>query len=405
VSARVQAVAASRAASEKFRDLGAARIARWLLTGPAQQSDGPHAGAVGGWIGTDGRAGYVYPEITGYYLQWLAWMTRRHGRQPLYVARAEAAVGWLTQWLADERPPTRIYVVSRDDWRNDALFTFDLAMVLRGIGAAAKTGLITTPAKVVDRTCSELARIIGSDGQFEACIRHRGDENFPERWSTRRGPFLAKAAAGILDAGQTLPNIPAALLSAARQTFDASLDALARAPHDETHPFLYAVEGFLARPDDRAFTARLPKIAAHFDALVARGRSSGRIPEAKSSDGLFRLDIVAQTIRAGLLLDAHRRDRISRRSECVPPRSPLRGFAAPGGGAIRALGAARRRELDSLADTLAQYVSADGALPFSPDALDVQFNVWTALFAEQALALVYREPREIARIAASPSIV
>jgi hypothetical protein len=69
------------------------------------------------------------------------------------------------------------------------------------------------------------------------------------------------------------------------------------------------------------------------------------------------------------------------------------------------LGAARRRELDSLADTLAQYVRADGALPFSPDALDVQFNVWTALFAEQALALVYREPREIARIAASPSIV
>ena len=34
-----------------------------------------------------------------------------------------------------------------------------------------------------------------------------------------------------------------------------------------------------------------------------------------------------------------------------------------------------------------------------------QLNVWTAMFAEQALALTYREPREIARIAAAPSIV
>ena len=377
MTAPVQAAAPSRALSGKFRDLGAARIARWLLTGPAQQSDGPHAGAVAGWIGTDGRAGYVYPEITGYYLQWLAWMTRRHGRQPLYAARAEAALGWLNPWLAKDRPPTRIYVgVAREDWRNDALFTFDLAMVLRGTGAAANAGLIAPPATVIDRTCRALARMVGADGQFEACIRHRGGENFPQRWSTRRGPFLAKAAAGVLDAGQTLPNVPGALLAAAQKTFDASLDALARAPHDETHPFLYAIEGFLACPDDPAFASRLAKIAVHFDALLERGRSSGRIPEATSNDGALRLDIVAQTIRAGLLLDAHRRDQIS-----------------------------NRRELDSLADTLAQYVRADGALPFSPDAPVAQFNVWTALFAEQALALVYREPREIARLAASPSIV
>src|SRR5438552_10126214 len=148
----VQAAAPLRAVSGKFRDLGAARIAHWLLTSPAQQSGGPHAGAVAGWIGTDGRADYVYPEITGYYLQWLAWMTRRHGWQPHYVARAEAALAWLTQWLANDRPPTRIYVERpREDWRNNALFTFDLAMVLRGIGAAAHAGLIAPPATVVDR--------------------------------------------------------------------------------------------------------------------------------------------------------------------------------------------------------------------------------------------------------------
>ena len=379
MTASVRAAADSRAVSEISHayDLGAARVAHWLLSGPAQRVEGAHSGAVAGWVDVDGRADYVYPEITGYFLQWLAWMTRQHGHQLVYVARAEAALGWLNRWLADDRSPTRIYVdAPREDWRNDALFAFDLAMVLRGISAAAQAKLITPPAAVVDRTCSALTPMIAVDGQLEACIRHRGSDKLPERWSTRRGPFLAKAAAGILDAGQTLPNVPATLLRAAQQTFDSGLDALIHAPHDETHPFLYAVEGFLARPDDSAFAERLPGIAAHFDALVERSRTIGRVPEATSNEGVVRLDIVAQTVRAGLLLEAHRHDAIS-----------------------------RRHELDSLADTLAQYVRADGALPFSPDAPVVQCNVWTAMFAEQALALVHREPREIARIAAAPSIV
>ena len=95
---------------------------------------------------------------------------------------------------------------------------------------------------------------------------------FPDRWSTRRGPFLAKAASGIIEASEALSNVPAALVDAAKRSFDASIDALVRAPHGETHPFLYAVEGFLARPNHPAFAARLPTIAGHFDTLLDRSR-------------------------------------------------------------------------------------------------------------------------------------
>lgn len=379
MTATARAAGGQRAASVEPRGLafGAARVARWLLVGPAQQSDGVQAGAVAGWVGAGDRADYVYPEITGYFLQWLAWMSRRHGREQVYVVRAEAAVSWLARWLADDRPLTRIYVnTPREDWRNDARFAFDLAMVLRGIAAAAQAGLVAPPPTLVDRTCDNLSRLIAEDGQLDACAPYRDDAELPARWSTRRGPFLVKAAAGIIDAARTLPSVPASLSSAAERTFDASLDALVRAPHDETHPFLYAVEGFLANPQHAAFAERLPRIVAHFDTLIDRSMTIGRVPEASSEEGPVRLDIVAQSIRAGLLLDAHRRDGIS-----------------------------LRRELDSLADALAQYVHDDGALPFSPDVPDLQFNVWTAMFAEQALALAYLEPREIARIAASPSIV
>ena len=54
-------------------------IAEWLLRGPAQLTSGPHAGAVAGLIEAGQRPGYAYPEITGYYLQWLAWRAARNG--------------------------------------------------------------------------------------------------------------------------------------------------------------------------------------------------------------------------------------------------------------------------------------------------------------------------------------
>jgi hypothetical protein len=374
-----RSAAATRAAAieHQVHDIGAARVARWLLVSPAQQVANAHAGAVAGWIGADGRAEYVYPEITGYYLQWLAWMTQRHGRQPAYVSRAEAALRWLAQWLeADEIPATRIYVVAeREDWRNDALFAFDVAMVLRGIGSAVRARLVPPPDTIVKQTCHWLSRLIGADGQFDACLRHRNDGPFPDRWSTRRGPYLAKAAAGIIDASHALHEVPMTLRVAAQRTFDASIDMLFQVSHEETHPFLYAVEGFLALPRDAAFGARLPKVTARFDALLQRTKKMSRVPEALDRAGPLRLDIVAQTIRAGLLLNT-RENRSS--SRC---------------------------QLDSLADTLAQCVRADGAVPFAPDASVAQFNVWTAMFAEQALALAYREPREIARIALAPSVV
>ena len=54
------------------------RIAQWLLGG-VRLSAGPHAGGVAGAIDGDGRPLYVYPEVTGYYLQWLAWMASQQG--------------------------------------------------------------------------------------------------------------------------------------------------------------------------------------------------------------------------------------------------------------------------------------------------------------------------------------
>ena len=65
----------------------------------------------------------------------------------------------------------------------------------------------------------------------------------------------------------------------------------------------------------------------------------------------------------------------------------------------------RRRRLDALTDRLARAIGPDGAVPFAPGAHPPQFNVWAAMFAEQALALAQFEPNALARFAAAPCIV
>ena len=58
----------------------AARLRGWLLEGPAQLRTGEHAGGVAGSFDAQGRAGYVYGEITGYYLHWLADLGRARAK-------------------------------------------------------------------------------------------------------------------------------------------------------------------------------------------------------------------------------------------------------------------------------------------------------------------------------------
>jgi hypothetical protein len=165
------------------------------------------------------------------------------------------------------------------------------------------------------------------------------------------------------------------LRDAARVTFDASLDALFAAPHAETHPLLYALEGYLNWPAHPHFAQRLPDVGACFDALAARCDARGRVPESTADGGPARLDIVAQAMRAGLVLDHHR-------------------------------GTTRHRAfVQRMAGTLRDAMTADGAVPFANGAVPLQRNAWATMFASQALAWVERDAPAIACVAREPLLV
>lgn len=349
------------------------RQVQWLLTGPAQRTDG----AVAGWVDADDRADYVYPEITGYYLQWLGWRTTEGDSRFMLGARAAAAQSWLRTWLAAEGPRlTRVYADrARDDWRNHAIFCFDVAMALRGVATAARRGILDADAAVVEGLCAVLGELVAPDGMLDACRIHGLSPEFPLRWSTQRGAFLAKAAAGIVDAAHHLPDVPAALRVAAARSFDASIDALCAAPHDETHPLLYAIEGYLALPAHPCFVANLPSVAARYDELLARTAAMGRVPESSTHAGQPRLDIVAQTLRAGALLAQH-------------------------GAPLSTMRLARE-----LATTLTVATTPDGALPFAQHAGVAQYNTWATMFATQALCWARATPGALIEVADDPCIV
>jgi hypothetical protein len=345
----------------------ASALAEWLLTGPAQLTRGPEAGAVAGTLDAHDAAAYVYPEITGYYLQWLAWQATRQDADGRLATRAAAAQRWLARWVQASTPPaTRLYLSpAPSDWRNGATFLFDVAMVVRGLASAVRLRLVAPDPALVRALVRELRGLVAADGAFDACAPSAPGVVLPVRWSTQRGAFLAKAAAGIIDAATVLPDIPDDIAVAAEATYARSLDALVEAPHPEVHPLLYAFEGILSLPAHPRFAAILPRVASQFDALLALAQAGGGVPEsvAAGAPAVRRVDVVAQALRVGIFLDLHLPGR---------PRN--------------------RIALDRLSRTLADQVVPGRGMPFARDDAIAPANVWATMFAEQALALASPAP-------------
>jgi len=335
----------------------------WLLDGPAQLSAGPHAGAVAGRVDLSGNAAYVYPEIAGYYLQWLAWRARTGVDPATLAVRASGVQRWLHVWLADRQPPrTRIHFDHAADWRNRAVFCFDLAMVLRGLAGASRAGLIRDDLELVEKVNRNLELLIGPDGEFDACFLVDPGVHVAQRWSTCRGAFLAKAAAGVIAAARAFPGaIPARVEHAALATFAASVDALLVAPHREAHPLLYAFEGVFSLPGHPRLRAVLPDLASRFNLLLASADTDGRLPETLTSRaeqrGPARVDVTAQALRAGCLLEAHCG------ADTIDPDA-----------------------LVCLQRLLEGEVRPSGAVPFALGTPPTYWNTWAAMFADQALA-------------------
>lgn len=329
--------------------VAAARLRHWLLHGPAQLSDGRHCGGVAGRISA-GAPVYVYAEITGYFLHWLADLTQVESRE-IVSERARRAIDWATRQFAGGRVlPTRAYLVAAEpDWRNDAVFFFDLAMLLRGLTAVTEAGIEAPSRLLVEPLLAQLAQFVENDTLRAARSLH-ADAVLPQRWSTLGGPFLVKASSRVALADGPY-ELPPLLLRACGLESARWSPVAARIPLDMLHPTLYFAEGLLL-----ADPARADAIATLLTRCLALQNADGSLPESESGSKLKRSDIIAQALRVGLLL---------RQRGIVDSPSD--------------------HSLDLLAAALLGRVADDGSIVFDPAAPTREPNVWCAMFAEQAL--------------------
>ena len=231
------------------------------------------------------------------------------------------------------------------DWRNDALFSFDLAMVLRGL--ASVKGMVDESVWTETQEAFQhhIGKFVSSDHQLIPCIR-RKETSLPDCWSTRPGAFQLKTAGALLSLDHLLDE---ALREASFNTYTRWRNTFVRHAN-ELHSSLYAVEGLI-----------LLGFQGYEDAWNAAADHYAKCLERLTCT---RSDVVAQALRAGCFLQGRG---LLQRADCD-------------------------RFLKEIANILVGFIGKDGEVSFSTgDASSfLHQNAWSAMFAYQAFTFYMR---------------
>ena len=316
----------------------------WLESPAVISLTPPYRGAVAGVV-ENNQSRYWYSEIAGYYLSYIASRAITEKSNLHLKTLTELVINYQQEiWSATLPPPTRLYANQHFfDWRNQGIFIFDIAMLLRGLADVKQiygetswdgkqiayylTHFFSHPQQLqpVHWLCSKLIDV-------------------PIRWSTQTGAYQLKVIAALLRYATSFEKVEltCALLAVGRKLtceFNAGNFALHNA-----HSICYALEGALLLQQQLPLTLTIGK--AHI------ARLADEVFQARPSDKeVNRTDVVAQLLRLS----------------CCQPY-----FNA------------------QLATKLAKYLQAsmlaDGGFNFSIEPnTNTTKNTWASLFARQAL--------------------
>ena len=352
------------------------RIESWLLHSDVQLAEGGERGGVAGWLNAEGEPDFVYLEITGYYLTAMAWLASGAAcsAQNADTARGHAqhAAEWIVELLSrNPAPPMRLYLSSPpEDWRNEAVFSFDLSMAARGLYCARELPGRRARRRALAGLCERLERVSAGAEVMQSHETVPGaSAPLPGRWSTRPGPHHLKAAAALLRTPDAAGG--SALTAVARRTCShwATVLRTDAWPCQELHALLYGLEGMLVLAGRDGDDVLLDDAESLYVRLMSLQAADGTLPEAVGG-GIVRSDVLAQALRAGMLLRG---------------RGRLNGQEWPD-------------RLDRLADALIGFIRPDGGVLFARH--QAISNTWCAMFAHQALYLYARRGEDLSAIEA-----
>jgi hypothetical protein len=337
-------------------------LSRWLTSDLVLRSVGNGAGTAN-WLWPDGTYDGLYPEIAGYYLQFL---TRTECSTAPVAAPREMAAR-VTEWLdriAPDGAPLTLYHrdMAQSDWRNQCLFAFDLAMILRGFACVEARWPGTVPAELFARYSRSMFSLVEGH-RLRSHNRRAGASagEIPAKWSTLIDVHHVKIAGALAGTGSQFTDVVSA-------TVDEQADALIRDGYHrmrEMHPFLYSIEGWLMLWGQTGSAAHLDRAGVSFEYVLRELHPTrGTLPAiAGRNDIPGRSDVLAQALRAGLVLEHCGR---------------LAAAGNPDWSVARA----------KLQTALLARVTPEGAIEF--DEVGHHRNVWASLFAWQALDLSTR---------------
>jgi hypothetical protein len=342
-------------------------LTEWLLSDRVLRSTKSGEAGVANYLYPDGEHDGLYPEIGGYYLQFLALLGsgRGAGTSADTAEVARHAASRVIKWLEGAGPqgnPLTLYFrdPAYSDWRNECLFAFDLGMILRGFDRAEACWPGIVPGAVMARYSNSIRSLI-TDARLQSHSLRPSAERYevPEKWSTRVDVHHVKIAAAVAGLGPRF----AERLSGTIEDQSRALERGGNARMRELHPFLYLIEGWLTLWGQSGRSEYLNHASAAFTILMREMNPDRGVlpPIAGRPDLATRSDVLAQALRAGLVLEQANALEAS----------------------VRLIWPEARR---ILVKALMSRITPEGAVEF--DVVGRHRNVWASLFAWQALSFL-----------------
>lgn len=315
------------------------RLDYWLERPPVIQSGARFpveaCGAVAGVVDGD-KARYWYGEIAGYYLRYAASRLVETPTRRLKKLVHSVVSGLAADWN-EQVPLTRRYRRPTSDWRNDLVFSFDLSMMLHGLAAVGRLGIDPSPgvkiALFIKRSLVDQFGRLRATAFRKSHCPGASDRESPAQWSVKYDGHLLKAAAAIMDFGLLVGDQD--LIGIAKATIDdltASNDQ--EWSHLPVHPRCYAQEGLLLCGVASPTQLR----SVHWQ------QQRVFVPESA------RTDEIAQMLRLALIVGS------------------------------------REQNAQFFIQELLGRIQSNGAVVFSRKTPATEGNVWSAIFARQALS-------------------
>jgi hypothetical protein len=330
------------------------RVTTWLLSAKVLKPAKSGAG-VANWMHPDGVYDGLYPEICGYYLQFLA---QTEPAVPGTRDAAEKVLAWLDEVGPHGDPPTLDHVNPADsDWRNKCLFAFDLGMIYRGFAAVeARWPGILRP-ELMNRYRASLQMLSPGGRLISHHLRNGATEqDIPVKWSTTVDVHHVKIAATLAGVGPQFNDTVAATVAEQAKLLEREGSKRLR----DLHPFHYFIEGWLMLWAQSGNPAHLDRAATAFEIVLGEFEANdGTLPPiAGRREMAPRADVLAQALRVGLVLER--------------------------AGKLDAAPHSRWSKARSKLETLVlASVTPEGGIEF--DRVGRHRNIWASLFAWQAL--------------------